>query len=147
MEGPMTAAYVAGTAVTAFACAFAAYMNFVRHESVIAVADAVQVPRSWMLPLGTLLAAAAVGLLLGFAVPLIERRPRSALSCTSSAPRRPPAGARQPDRWRGHVPLDGHHGSCSGTGIPRPFVSAAAGASSTAWTPVEKKKRMRAGSL
>jgi len=67
----MTAAYVAGTAVTAFACAFAAYMNFVRHESVIAVADAVQVPRSWMLPLGTLLAAAAVGLLLGFAVPLI----------------------------------------------------------------------------
>jgi hypothetical protein len=71
MEDPMTAAYVAATAVTAFACAFAAYMNFVRHEFVIAVADAVQVPRSWMLPLGTLLAAAAVGLLLGFAVPLI----------------------------------------------------------------------------
>lgn len=67
----MTAAYIAATAVAALACAFAAYMNFVRHESVVAIADAVQVPRSWMLPLGTLLAAAAVGLLLGFAVPLI----------------------------------------------------------------------------
>src|SRR5215207_10746296 len=139
MEGPMTAAYVAGTAVTAFACAFAAYMNFVRHESVIAVADAVQVPRSWMLPLGTLLASAAVGLLLGFAVPLIERRPRSALSCTSSAPRRPPAGARQPDRWRGHVPLDGHHGSGSGTGIPRPLVSVPQAHQAPPGLPVEKK--------
>jgi uncharacterized membrane protein len=46
-------------------------MNFVRHQYVAAVADAVQVPRSWMLPLGTLLAAGAVGLLLGFAVPSI----------------------------------------------------------------------------
>jgi hypothetical protein len=67
----MSAAYIAVTALAASACAFAAYMNFVRHESVVAIADAVQVPRSWMLPLGTLLAAAALGLLIGFAVPLI----------------------------------------------------------------------------
>ena len=67
----MKAAYVAATSVAAFACAFAACMNFVRHQYVAAVADAVQVPRSWMLPLGTLLAAGAVGLLLGFAVPSI----------------------------------------------------------------------------
>lgn len=67
----MKAAYIAATSLAAFACGFAACMNFVRHQYVAAVADAVQVPRSWMLPLGTLLAAGAVGLLLGFAVPSI----------------------------------------------------------------------------
>jgi hypothetical protein len=67
----MTAAYTTVAALTAVALAYAAYMNFVGHESVIAVAERVRVPQSWMLPLGVLLAAGALGLLVGFAVPLI----------------------------------------------------------------------------
>ncbi len=67
----MIVAYIAVTILAASAYAYAAYMNFVRHESVIAVAERVRVPQSWMLPLGTLLAAGALGLLVGFAVPVI----------------------------------------------------------------------------
>lgn len=67
----MTAAYIAITALTASALTFAAGLNFVGHEMVTAAADKVRVPRSWMLPLGTLLAAGALGLLVGFAVPLV----------------------------------------------------------------------------
>lgn len=67
----MIAAYIAVTTLAASAYAYAAYMNFVRHESVIAVAERVRVPQSWMVPLGSLLAAGALGLLVGFAVPVI----------------------------------------------------------------------------
>ena len=69
----MLAAYIAVTVLAAMVYGFAAYLNFVRHESVIAVAERVRVPTSWMLPLGTLLAAGALGVLVGFAVPLIGR--------------------------------------------------------------------------
>jgi hypothetical protein len=67
----MIAAYIAVTILAASAYAYAAYMNFVRDESVIAVAEKVRVPQSWMLPLGSLLATGALGLLAGFAVPVI----------------------------------------------------------------------------
>jgi hypothetical protein len=67
----MATAYIAVTILAASAYAYAAYMSFARHESVIAVAERVRVPQSWMLPLGCLLAAGALGLLVGFAVPVI----------------------------------------------------------------------------
>ncbi len=49
----------------------AASMNFAGAKSVKVVADKVQVPDRWMVPLGTLLVAGAVGLGLGFAVPAL----------------------------------------------------------------------------
>lgn len=67
----MTAIYIAVTILAAIALAFAACLNFIRHEMVAAAAKKVRVPESWMLPLGTLLAAGSLGLLVGFAVPLI----------------------------------------------------------------------------
>ncbi len=67
----MLAAYIVVTALTAIANAYAAYMNFTGDESVIATAERVRVSPSWMVPLGTLLAAGAIGLLVGFAVPTI----------------------------------------------------------------------------
>lgn len=67
----MFTAYATVTAVTATALGYGAYLDFVRHESIVAIADRLSVPRSWMVPLGTLLAAGALGLLIGFAVPLI----------------------------------------------------------------------------
>lgn len=67
----MSAAYVVTTIGAAIACLVAAYLNFVRHEIVIAVAERVRVSQSWMYPFGALQTAAAVGLLVGFAVPAI----------------------------------------------------------------------------
>lgn len=49
--------------------AYAASLNFAGAQSVKLVADRVQVPRLWMVPLGMLLASGAAGLLAGFAVP------------------------------------------------------------------------------
>jgi hypothetical protein len=67
----MLAAYIAVTVLASIVYGFAAYLNFVRHESVIAVAERVRVPQTWMIPFGALLAAGSLGLLVGFAVPLI----------------------------------------------------------------------------
>ena len=67
----MTAAYIAVTVLAISALTFAASLNFIGHEMVAAAADTVRVPRSWMLPLGTLLAAGALGLLVGFTVPWV----------------------------------------------------------------------------
>lgn len=63
--------YIATTCVTAFVNGYAAFLSFSGAESVKAVADRVRVPRGWMVPLGTLLACGAVGLLTGFAVPVL----------------------------------------------------------------------------
>jgi hypothetical protein len=65
----MHIAYVVITILAALAYSYAACLNFVGAESVKVVADKVQVPRKWMVPLGILLASGAVGLLIGFAVP------------------------------------------------------------------------------
>jgi hypothetical protein len=65
--------YVVITMMAALATGYAACLNFVGAESVKAAADRVQVSRKWMIPFGTLLAAGAVGLLIGFAVPVLGK--------------------------------------------------------------------------
>jgi hypothetical protein len=63
--------YIVTTCVAAFVNGYAAFLNFSGAESVKAVADRVRIPRGWMVPLGTVLACGAVGLLAGFAVPAL----------------------------------------------------------------------------
>ena len=63
--------YLVTTILAALANGYAASLNFVGAESVKVVADRVHVSRGWMVPLGTLLAAGAAGLLTGFAVPAL----------------------------------------------------------------------------
>jgi len=67
----MYATYLVITILAALANGYAAALNFVGAESVKLVADRVQVSRAWMVPLGTVLASGAVGLLAGFAVPAL----------------------------------------------------------------------------
>ena len=67
----MHVTYLVITALAAIANGYAACLNFVGAESVKVVADRVHVSRGWMLPLGTVLASGAVGLLTGFAVPAL----------------------------------------------------------------------------
>lgn len=67
----MHIAYVVVTIVVALANSYAAALNFVGAESVKVVAGEVRVPQKWMIPFGILLASGAVGLLAGFAVPLL----------------------------------------------------------------------------
>ena len=67
----MHVTYLVTTILAALANGYAASLNFVGAESVKVVADRVQVARRWMVPLGTLLASGAVGLLTGFAVPAL----------------------------------------------------------------------------
>jgi DoxX-like family len=59
------------TIVAALANGYAAVLNFAGAESVKVVADGVQVPRRRMIPFGILLASGALGLLTGFAVPVL----------------------------------------------------------------------------
>jgi hypothetical protein len=61
--------YILTTCAAAFVNGYAAFLNLSGAESVEAVADRVRVPRGWMVPLGTLLACGAVGLLAGLAAP------------------------------------------------------------------------------
>ena len=63
--------YVVVTLVVALANGYAAALNFAGAESVKIVAEKVRVPQKWMIPFGILLASGAVGLLAGFAVPLL----------------------------------------------------------------------------
>jgi hypothetical protein len=67
----MHVTYLVATILAALANGYAASLNFVGAESVKVVADRVRVSRSWMVPLGTLLASGAVGLIVGFAVPAL----------------------------------------------------------------------------
>jgi len=67
----MRAAYVTVTAVAAIAYAYAAVLNFTHSTSVAEVADRLRVPVSWMVRLGFLLAAGSIGLVAGFAVPVL----------------------------------------------------------------------------
>ena len=75
----MHVTYVVTTILAALANGYAATLNFVGAESVEVVADRVQVSRRWMVPLGTLLASGAVGLLTGFAVPALGTAAASGL--------------------------------------------------------------------
>jgi DoxX-like family len=67
----MHVSYLVTTILAALANGYAACLNFVGAESIKAAADRVQVSRRWMVPLGTLLASGAVGLLVGFAAPAL----------------------------------------------------------------------------
>ena len=69
----MHIAYVVVTIVVALANGYAAALNFVGAESVKVVADEVRVSQEWMIPFGILLASGAVGLLVGFAVPVLGK--------------------------------------------------------------------------
>lgn len=63
--------YLILTLVTAVAAGVGCWMNYTRHAIPVAAAQAVQVPRSWTVPLGTLLGAGALGLLAGLAIPVL----------------------------------------------------------------------------
>jgi hypothetical protein len=67
----MHVTYVVITILAALANGYAASLNFVGAESVKVVADKVQVSQGWMIPFGILLASGALGLLIGFAVPVL----------------------------------------------------------------------------
>lgn len=65
--------YIVITLLAVAANSYAAYLNFVGAESVKAVADRLQVSRTWMIPFGVLLASGAAGLSMGFAVPVLGK--------------------------------------------------------------------------
>ena len=68
----MFTAYVVVTLMAVAASTFVAIANFMRLEFVLTTAAKVSVPESWITLLGTLNAAAALGLLLGLVgVPLV----------------------------------------------------------------------------
>ncbi|MDV3129119.1 DoxX family protein [Mycobacterium sp. 21AC1] len=63
--------YVILTLLTAGAAGAGCVMNYIHHPIPVAAAKAVQVPQSWMIPLGSLLGAGALGLLAGLAIPAL----------------------------------------------------------------------------
>ena len=67
----MFAAYVTVTSFAAVVTGIAAVTYLIGHDYPLAQADIKRVPRSWVPMLGTFLAAGALGLLAGFAVPLL----------------------------------------------------------------------------
>ena len=67
----MFAAYVTVTIVASIFNGFAAVTYLIGHEYPLAQADIKRVPRSWVPMLGTFLAAGSLGLLAGFAAPLL----------------------------------------------------------------------------
>ncbi|MFI6761870.1 DoxX family protein [Micromonospora sp. NPDC050417] len=67
----MFAAYVTITIVASFLNGSAAVTYLIGHDYRKAQADTKRVPRSWVPVLGMLLAAGSLGLLAGFAVPLL----------------------------------------------------------------------------
>jgi hypothetical protein len=75
----MCITYVLVVLLAAVANGCAAGLNFAAAESVVAVADRLQLPRKCTIPFGTLLAAGAVGLLSGFAVPVLGKAAASGL--------------------------------------------------------------------
>ena len=67
----MFAAYVVVTIVASVFSGIAAVTYLIGHEYPKAQADMKRIPRSWVPVLGVLLAAGSLGLLAGFAVPLV----------------------------------------------------------------------------
>ena len=68
----MFAAYVTVTVLAVVFTGFAAVVYLSGHEYPKAQADRKRLPRSWVPVLGALLAAGSLGLLIGFAVPLLQ---------------------------------------------------------------------------
>jgi hypothetical protein len=67
----MSIAYVAVSVLLAVALAGSAALDFIRYEQVLINMARAGVPESWLTMLGTLKAAGALGLLVGFGVPPI----------------------------------------------------------------------------
>jgi DoxX-like family len=67
----MFTAYVVVTVVAAAVTTFAAANDFIRPRWLLANMTNAGVPRSWLVPLGALKAAGALGLLVGLGVPLL----------------------------------------------------------------------------
>ncbi|MDG3011298.1 DoxX family protein [Rhodococcus sp. D2-41] len=67
----MVAAYLVVTLLTVLANGYAAAGDFLHTEQTVANAARVGAPRTWLLPLGALKTAGAVGLLMGIAVPAL----------------------------------------------------------------------------
>ena len=67
----MLAPYIAVTVVAAIAYTRAAVLNLTRSKSVATTAETLRVPVSWQVPLGLLLAVGALGLVAGFAIPVL----------------------------------------------------------------------------
>jgi hypothetical protein len=67
----MFVAYVVVAVLTAAANTYAATVDFLRPEWLLASMTRVGVPRSWLFPLGVVKAAGALGLLVGIGVPPI----------------------------------------------------------------------------
>lgn len=67
----MFALYAALTLLTATATGVGSWMNYTRHPIPVAAAKVVEVPQSWLVVMGTLLGAAALGLLAGFVLPAL----------------------------------------------------------------------------
>lgn len=67
----MFASYLTVTLLASALIGSAAVANLIGHDYPKRQADLNRVPRSWMRPLGALLGAGALGLLAGFAVPLL----------------------------------------------------------------------------
>ena len=67
----MFAAHVTVTVLASIFTGFAAVIYLIGHEYPKAQADMKRIPRSWVPVLGMLLAAGSLGLLAGFAVPLL----------------------------------------------------------------------------
>jgi DoxX-like family len=67
----MHTTYVVITILAALANCYAASLNFVGAESVKVVANRVRLSRRWMIPFGIVLTSGAVGLLVGFVVPVL----------------------------------------------------------------------------
>lgn len=63
--------YVVTTGLASLLYGYAAFLNISGAESVKVVANRVQVPHRWMMPLGILLACGALGLLAGLAAPFL----------------------------------------------------------------------------
>lgn len=63
--------YLVVTIVAALMNGHAALMNFIGAEFVTVVADRVHVSQRWMVPFGSLLAAGALGLVVGIRVPAL----------------------------------------------------------------------------
>lgn len=67
----MFATYVTVTVLAATVYAYAAVLNLSRNPSVVQFAEGLHLPVSWMTPLGLLLGAGSLGLLIGFAAPVL----------------------------------------------------------------------------
>ncbi|MFB9876897.1 DoxX family protein [Planobispora siamensis] len=67
----MFTTYLVVTLLASAVTGLAAVANLIGHEYPKKQADKIRVPRSWTLPLGALLAAGSLGLLAGFAVPVL----------------------------------------------------------------------------